>query len=144
MRCTLLIAFILVGLSCCCQELSYKQFTVKDGLPGSIVYQCLQDNNGFIWFATNQGVSRFDGRTFKNFSKEDGLPDNDILKLYLDKYNNVWFISLLGIPSVYYNGAIHRLDSCQSVYAIVEDFLTDSIFLIAHISKSGVNHFGYY
>jgi hypothetical protein len=126
------------------QDLSYTQYSTKDGLPGSTVYQSLQDHNGFIWFATNQGVSRFDGKTFTNFSKEDGLPDNDILKLYLDKYNNVWFISLMGIPSVYYEGRIHRLDSCRAVYAIVEDFLSDSLFLMAHVSKSGVNYFGYY
>jgi len=55
-----LIPLILITISCYCQELSYKQFTVKDGLPGSIVYNTLQDKNGFIWFATNQGVSRFD------------------------------------------------------------------------------------
>ena len=102
MRLLLLLLLILTGITCHAQELAYRQYTVKDGLPGSIVYQCLQDRNGFIWFATNQGVSRFDGRTFRNFSKEDGLPDNDIVKLYLDKFNNIWFISLLGIPSVFY------------------------------------------
>src|SRR5690349_6843769 len=76
-----LLICMIITLGCCCQELAYRQYTVKDGLPGSIVYQSLQDRNGFIWFATNQGVSRFDGRTFRNFSGEDGLPDNDIVKL---------------------------------------------------------------
>jgi len=130
MRASLLILHILIVLGCCGQELSYKQFTVKDGLPGSIVYHAIQDNNGFIWFATNQGVSRFDGRTFRNFSKADGLPDNEILKLYLDKYNNVWFISLMGIPSVFYNDSIIRFDSCTQVRSICEDGLTDSIIMV--------------
>src|SRR5258707_9599636 len=112
MRGLLTLVFFLMVLGCRCQEVSYRQFTVKDGLPGSIVYQSLQDRNGFIWFATNQGVSRFDGRTFRNFSKEDGLPDNDIVKLYLDKHNNVWFISLMGIPSVFYHNSIIRFDNC--------------------------------
>ncbi|MDO6435167.1 histidine kinase [Flavitalea sp. BT771] len=142
MRGSLLLTLILSCLSCCCQELSYRQFTVKDGLPGAIVYQSLQDRNGFIWFATNQGVSRFDGRTFRNFSKEDGLPDNEIVKLYLDKHNNVWFISLMGIPSVFYHDSIIRIDSCSWINSICEDGLTDGIVMVQFKSTGGEQ--GYY
>lgn len=127
-----IIAFLIISsLRLYCQEPAYKQFTVKDGLPGSVVYHSLQDKNGFIWFATSQGVSRFDGRTFRNFTKEDGLPDNDIIKLYLDKNNNVWFVSFVGIPSVYHNGIITRFDQCKGVILITEDHQTDSIRLFA-------------
>lgn len=124
------------------QELAYRQFTVKDGLPGSIVYHCLQDRKGFIWFATNQGVSRFDGHSFHNYSKRDGLPDNDILQLYLDRFDNVWFISLVGIPSVMHNDSIIRFDNCPGVDAICEDRQTDSILLIAELRPA--NQAGYY
>jgi ligand-binding sensor domain-containing protein/anti-sigma regulatory factor (Ser/Thr protein kinase) len=126
------------------QEPAYKQFTVKDGLPGSVVYHALQDKNGFIWFATTQGVSRFDGRTFKNFTKEDGLPDNEIIKLYLDKYNNVWFISFMGVPAVYHNGAIQRFDDCKGVMLITEDLRTDSIKFMAATFDDHNSYMGYY
>jgi ligand-binding sensor domain-containing protein len=112
-----------------CQEISHKQFTVKDGLPGSVVYHSVQDQNGFIWFATSQGVSRFDGKTFTNFTKEDGLPDNDILKLHVDKNNNIWFISFAGIPAVFHNNVIKRFDNCKKVTAVCEDLQNDSIIL---------------
>ena len=36
-----------------------------------------------MWFATETGVSRFDGVHFKNFTTEDGLPDNEIIGLFL-------------------------------------------------------------
>ena len=130
MRFLILIPLILISTRSYCQELSYRQFTVKDGLPGSIVYHTVQDKNGFIWFATNQGVSRFDGRVFRNYTKEDGLPDNEILKLYLDKYNNIWCISFLGVPCVFYNNTIIRFDSCRGVRSFCEDALTDSIVLM--------------
>lgn len=126
------------------QELSHIDYTVKDGLPGSDVYQCLQDRSGFMWFCTNQGVSRFDGKTFRNFSKEDGLPDNEILKLYLDAHGDVWFVSLKGTPSVYYNGGIYRLDTCKNVYAITEDFRTGDILLLTTRVIGSENHLGYY
>jgi ligand-binding sensor domain-containing protein len=119
------------------QEPSHIQYTVKDGLPGAIVYHALQDKNGFIWFATNQGVSRFDGRTFKNYAKENGLPDNEILRLYLDRNNNMWFISISGIPSVYYNGTIRTFSDCKGVFSILEDLTGDSIFLHASSPLEG-------
>lgn len=126
------------------QELSHVVYTVKDGLPGSNVYQCLQDHSGFIWFCTNQGVSRFDGKTFRNFSEEDGLPDNEILKLYLDAYGDVWFISLKGIPSVYYHGTIHRLDTCKNVYAVTEDLRTGDLLMLTVHDVGGIYRVGYY
>lgn len=125
------------------QDLSYRQYTIKDGLPGAVVYHSVQDKEGFIWFATNQGVSRFDGRSFKNFTKEDGLPDNDVFKLYIDKHNTLWFITLSGVPAVYYKGVIRSLN-CQGVSAISEDKVADSIFLIGRYGKNKEHWHGYY
>lgn len=144
MRNLIFTLFVLTVLHVHSQELTYKQFTVKDGLPGSVVYHALQDKHGFIWFATSQGVSRFDGRTFRNFTKEDGLPDNDIIKLYLDKHNNIWFISFMGIPAVYHNGAIQRFDECNGVIAITEDAITDSIVFFASTFEAHKAFVGYY
>lgn len=135
--------FLLLFLPVQAQELSYRQYTIKEGLSGSIVYHSLQDANGFIWFATNQGVSRFDGRSFKNFTRKDGLPDNDIIKLYIDKHNTVWFISLSGVPAVYYKGVIRSLNY-PGVSAIEEDKLTDSIFLLGRYVKNNISYYGYY
>ena len=126
------------------QELSHIQFTVRDGLPGSVVYQCLQDRSGFMWFCTDQGVSCFDGRTFRNFFKNDGLPDNEVLKLYLDTYGNVWFISLKGIPSVFYKGSILRADACKGVYAITEDHRSGCIILLSSYVEGSSTWVGYY
>jgi ligand-binding sensor domain-containing protein len=140
-----LLLFVLLGFAepLGAQELSYKKYGVKEGLPGLVVYHCLQDKKGFTWFATNRGVSRFDGKVFKNFSKEDGLPDNEIIKLYVDRHNNVWFISFLGKPSVLYKGAIRQLN-CEGVFYIVEDIANDSIFLLARQSINGKQFLGYY
>lgn len=144
MRILALITLISLCYNTYSQQLSYKQITGKDGLPGSIVYHALQDKKGFIWFASKQGVSCFDGRTFRNYTKEEGLPDNDIIKLYLDKYNNVWCISFVGIPAVIHKGIIRRFDHCTGVTAIVEDLLTDSIQLIAATLNTSSSEQGYY
>ncbi|NII25993.1 histidine kinase [Pseudoflavitalea sp. X16] len=143
--CCWLICFLscFLSLSTRAQDLSYRQYTIKDGLPGAVVYHSVQDKDGFIWFATNQGVSRFDGRSFKNFTKKDGLPDNDVFKLYIDKHNTIWFISLSGVPAVYYKGVIRSLN-CQGVSSISEDKVADSIYLIGRYGKNNEHWYGYY
>ena len=141
----LLAAILLItGLRALSQNPSYTQYTVKDGLAGSIVYQALQDNNGYIWFATNQGVSRFDGKVFRNFTKADGLPDNEILKMYLDKFNNIWFISLSGIASVLDHKGIHIIRNCKAVFSVAEDVPTNSIYLLTEFFKSNKRVMGCY
>lgn len=50
----------------------------------------LQDKKGFLWLATNNGVSRFDGKVFRNFSSTDGLPDNDIIDIGEDNIGRIW------------------------------------------------------
>lgn len=42
--------------------------TMKDGLADNMVSHIYKDKDGFMWFATNNGVSRYDGKLIKNFS----------------------------------------------------------------------------
>ena len=83
-------------------------YTTKDGLPSNNCYFTLQDKKGYIWIATDAGVSRFDGTVFENFSIDDGLPDNQILQLKEDSKGRIWFLALNGEISYYYNGKIYN------------------------------------
>ena len=74
----------LICLNTWAQNFSYTHYGTKEGLAGSNVYSAIQDKEGFMWFATETGLSRFDGVHFKNFTIEDGLPDNEILKFFCD------------------------------------------------------------
>jgi ligand-binding sensor domain-containing protein/signal transduction histidine kinase len=54
-----------------------RKFTQKEGLSSYNIRKIIQDKWGFIWVATQDGISRFDGRTFLNYSK-NSLPENKI------------------------------------------------------------------
>ncbi|MDP4263890.1 MAG: histidine kinase [Bacteroidota bacterium] len=73
------------------QSYSSVRYDTKDGLPSSTVYDVSQDKNGFIWFATENGLCRFDGKNFKTFTTKDGLPDNSILNVHGDNSGRVYF-----------------------------------------------------
>jgi ligand-binding sensor domain-containing protein len=72
------------------------------------VYDALQDREGFMWFATENGLSRFDGKDFKTFTTKDGLPDNEILKLFLDSKGRVWIMPFRPSLCYYYKGKIYN------------------------------------
>lgn len=83
-----------------------KNYTTKDGLPSNEVYQVIQDSKGYMWFATDFGVSRFDGYKFTNFDSKDGLPDNTVFEIYEDYKGRLWFISSSAKLSYYFNDSI--------------------------------------
>jgi len=89
------------------QGLMIRNYNVKDGLANATVYAAVQDKDGFIWFATPTGVSKFDGKRFRNYAKKDGLTDNDVVRLSADSKGRVWFSTLNGLPSFYFNYQIH-------------------------------------
>jgi len=98
-------ALALAGYS---QALNYLQYTTRDGLGGSTVYDMCQDQDGFIWYATNNGLTRFDGKNFKNFTVDDGLPDNEILRIFADSAGRVWIACFKNEVCYYEKGKIYN------------------------------------
>lgn len=90
------------------QAYNYTQYKIEQGLAGNIVYSMTQDKDGFMWFITETGVSRFDGTSFRNFTISDGLPDNTIIHIYADTKGRVWFVPFNNGISYYYKGKIHN------------------------------------
>jgi ligand-binding sensor domain-containing protein len=66
-----------------------KSYTTADGLAHNIINKIVRDSRGFLWFCTNEGLSRFDGYTFTNYGIDQGLPHavvSDILETRAGDY----------------------------------------------------------
>jgi len=65
-----------------------------NGLSQSRVTQILQDDQGFMWFATQHGVDRYDGYQFKVFMNHPAQPDSlcavFVPALFRDRSGNLW------------------------------------------------------
>ncbi len=69
----------------------FRTLDIRNGLSQNTVYQILQDRMGFMWFATREGLNRFDGLTFKVYKKENsGLGHNFVTALYEDTQGHIW------------------------------------------------------
>lgn len=61
-------------------------FSVEDGLASRDVFCAAEDQDGFMWFGTNNGLCRYDGNSFKTFAKQNfGLLKNEIASLLIDE-----------------------------------------------------------
>ncbi len=130
---TLLLTTVFILLSLCvfAQEYSYTHYDLSDGLAGSTVYCTAQDRDGFMWFGTETGVSRFDGTHFHNYSTSDGLPDVEIIQMFGDSKNRLWMAPFRKSICYYYKGKIHNPDNDSVLRKMhfrnyVENFAEDS------------------
>ncbi|MBW8051222.1 MAG: SpoIIE family protein phosphatase [Cytophagales bacterium] len=82
------------------QQYNIKTYTVEDGLAQTGVEDIIQDKNGYIWFATAGGVSRFNGRSFQNFTTAEGLINNRVAAMMEDREGYIWVGTIEGISII--------------------------------------------
>jgi len=96
----LFVASLLPPTAAHAQQRYLEPFSVENGLPASQVWDGLQDERGYLWFALfMDGVARFDGHTFETFSARDGLPHSTVVTLHEDSTGTLWFGTRGGLAS---------------------------------------------
>lgn len=89
------------------QNENHINYTIDDGLPSNMVYCVQQDEQGFLWFGTDAGLSKYDGYEFTNYTLKDGLPDIEILHFFKDSQSRIWFYTLNGKVGFLKNDSIY-------------------------------------
>lgn len=84
---------------------------------GSLTPSCLlQDQDGFIWIGTENGLLRFDGNRVVQYGIEQGLPGTNVNQLVLAPSGRVWVVTSRGIA--YVEGRVlHRLPLAKSFHS---------------------------
>jgi len=76
------------------RDLRFTHVTSDDGLSQNRIYSILQDRRGFMWFATEDGLNRYDGNTFVVYKNNPGDPNtlsaNLIQNLIEDSHGYLW------------------------------------------------------
>ncbi|MFB3784859.1 MAG: two-component regulator propeller domain-containing protein [bacterium] len=75
----------------------WRSYTYLDGLASNFVAAIETDTQGRIWFGTNAGLSRFDGRRFVSFAQRDGLAANDVRAIHQDSDGLIWIGTTNGL-----------------------------------------------
>jgi signal transduction histidine kinase/ligand-binding sensor domain-containing protein/DNA-binding response OmpR family regulator len=72
----------------------FERLSTASGLSQSSIYKIIQDKKGFLWFATADGLNRYDGHNFKIFRNDPSDPatlsGSDIFSIVEDDEGNIW------------------------------------------------------
>lgn len=77
------------------QSFAFKNISINEGLSQNSVVDIIEDATGFLWFATQDGLNRYDGRNFLHFpiSFDDiTSPENAQLGKLFAVENKIWMI----------------------------------------------------
>ncbi|MGB5005368.1 MAG: ATP-binding protein [Ferruginibacter sp.] len=98
----------------------YESISTAQGLSQGMVFDLLQDTEGFIWVATKNGLNRYDGYSFKVFTNDPynaySLSSNTIVKLFEDSKGRIWAGTENAGLNVYnkQSGKFHRITHNKS------------------------------
>lgn len=86
-----LVSNILVAFETECQSFRFRNYTTGENLPSNVVYTVNQDNNGYLWIGTPEGISRFDGFEFFNVTFPDSAMGRYPTASMKDRNGTIWY-----------------------------------------------------
>ncbi len=102
----LVIALASYAMNMAAQSFTVYNYSIPEGLPSSEVYEVFQDSHGFLWFATDNGVVKFDGKQMEVLHVKNGLTDPVVFSFFEDSKNRIWFRTFSGKLSYLEEGVI--------------------------------------
>lgn len=83
------------------KNIFFNNYSEKVGLSGNYVTTIIQDDDGYLWVGTKNGLNRFDGYEFKTYKKtidsKGGINNNYIKRLFLDSHKRMWVLTFAGV-----------------------------------------------
>jgi ligand-binding sensor domain-containing protein len=97
--------------------LNYEQLTTKQGLANDFVTCIAQDNQGFMWIGTQDGLCRYDGHSYKIYK-------TDVEKNHILLSNSITSLALLNDSLIYVGteAGLHIFNSYNNTIIPIKEF----------------------
>lgn len=114
------------------QEYYFKHFQVEEGLSNNTVITSIQDEDGFMWFGTKDGLNRFDGYHFKTY-RSNGDPIHGLGSNYIQSLHEYKEIIWVGSDK-----GLYQYDKKSDQFTILNEAINDRINDINHDKKGNI------
>lgn len=125
------------------KQYTFTHYSTATGLQSNHINSVAQDETGYIWIATTEGLVRFDGTRYKTFQHNDNdassIPSNELFQLLTDKKKELWVLTAKGRVGIFntknfkFREAIVKPKNDASVKVLPKRLLMDesgNIFLL--------------
>lgn len=117
------------------RTISFNHYTHADGLSNNWVFSILQDNRGFLWIGTWDGLNQFDGKDFRIYLHDDADPNTpagkEIKSLMQDAKGLIWIGTEKGLCNLDplsevftmtpFEARINENIGFESIHSVVQD-----------------------
>ena len=98
---TLLLTWIFASVMVNAADFKFQHLNTSCGLPNQQVECMVQDNNGYIWIGTRNGLARYDGYNVDTYYHVEGQPNslvhNFVHGLFVDSKHRLWISTENGV-----------------------------------------------
>ncbi|OXA93863.1 hybrid sensor histidine kinase/response regulator transcription factor [Flavobacterium hercynium] len=112
------------------QEYYFKHFQVEEGLSNNTVLTSLQDDDGFMWFGTKDGLNRFDGYRFKTY-RSNADPIHSLGSNYIQSLHEYKGVIWVGTDK-----GLYQYNKNTDQFTVLNEAINDRINDINH-DKNG-------
>lgn len=134
-----ILSIVFVNISNAQTSFGFEHLTTENGLSQSDVNCIFQDNEGFMWFGTHDGLNRYDGYNFTVFKPDPSNPQsissNLIWKIIDDEKGNLW-VGTTGGGLNYFDKTTEKFRSFKHNQADVNSLRNDHITALLKDSKN--------
>lgn len=126
------------------QDFEFENLGIEEGLPSNKVFMTLEDLDGYIWIATENGVSRYDGRSLKTYQLQniEDIRKRSFVTLFMrmDLSGKIWLISNNGLL-FYFDKGQDQFQFYEQVLPVGLDNIYVTEFYIDHLGQMLVGSF---
>lgn len=120
----LFLLFTIQGFS----QFKITHYNSRNGLPHDLTYQLIEDKHGYIWFGTDNGLVKYDGRNFTNFDHLKGLNSNFVIDV-LELKNHKKVIATWG-------GGLHFVDDNKRNAKLPKEYSSEKLNRVIEIGNN--------
>lgn len=110
-------------------QLPHVDYGADEGLPQEDIFSIFQDQKGYMWFGTNSGAVRYNGRQMIQYNHEKGMPGNTVRDIEQDSAGTMYFATTGGIAQLRGDTISKVLFAGTSFHSIFVDSRNNHWFL---------------